>query len=227
MVTSKVSNNRTSTSTTQPWIITDVDNTILDTRTRVKLSLQEIGRGELYDKTKNSYGGFEQYLDEAELETFWSICLSDQYIATDEPEPYASEVLSHLVAGGLNLLYLTGRHQSDPNSMREGTKQWLHVHQFPIPDEESVRLKMKPKMDMNDWSFKQQTLREFVSNKDVIAGVGDLPQDAQVYQQFNIPPIIVTWLGLIDVSEIKETGTDIELAQDWREIHHLIDEIWR
>ena len=87
----------------------------------------------------------------------------DSLVEYDTVFPGALEFVEALQKEGINIVYLTGRHQ---HQMREGTIAQLKKWNFPVT-EENVHLKTNPAMD--DQLFKGAKFAEIMKKFDVIA----------------------------------------------------------
>lgn len=201
------------------YFVTDIDNTIADTRNRLRRSLEEIDRVKVYEETADQYGGFGDYLDTEEEEAFWSLFLSNRFLHLDRPAPGAAEFLQKISDEGVEIVYLTGRHDQEGDSMRPGTESWLEDHGFPSPDRSGVKLFMKPYRKMDDRKFKLAKLRdEFAEKSDPeeVIGIGDHPDDALVYNRVGIRPILLDWLGLFSNQELQNSVSGVKIIEDWQ-----------
>ncbi|MFP3953264.1 MAG: HAD family hydrolase [Candidatus Acetothermia bacterium] len=208
-------------------LITDVDNTIADTRKRMERSLSEIGRGGVFEGTREEFGGFHKFLSEDELDRLWRVFLSDKYVHLDRPEPDSARVLNGLVQRGIKLIYLTGRHDEGGDTMRPGTEEWLREHGFPVPGEGDVRLLMKPERRADDKVFKLRELRGLnrETNRDEarrIVGIGDMPDDASAYSQAGVEPILLDWLGLFSRDDLLNAADDVTVLNSWEEVESFV-----
>lgn len=203
------------------YFVTDIDNTIADTRNRLRRSLEEIDRVEVYEKTADRYGGFGDYLDTKEEEAFWSLFLSNRFLHLDRPAPGAAEFLQKIRDEGVEIVYLTGRHDEEGDSMRPGTESWLEGHGFPSPDRSGVELFMKPERKMGDREFKLAKLRNKFSEKsnpEEVIGIGDHPNDALVYNRVGIRPVLLDWFGLFSNQELQNSVSGVKIVEDWEEL---------
>lgn len=202
-------------------LITDIDNTIADPSERIKRSLSELGRGEVYEKTSESFGGFEEYLSPGEMEEFWGLFLSDRFLQLDKPAPGAADFLNEVRSNGVELFYMTGRHDESGDSMRNGTVDWLRSNGFPDPEEPGVELFMKPTRKEDDKEYKRSLLKERLSTKLTernVVGLGDHPDDAEAYEAGKVRPILLDWLGLFPREELLAAGSDVLVLESWAEI---------
>ncbi|MCF7876272.1 hypothetical protein K9M06_04370 [Candidatus Bipolaricaulota bacterium] len=199
--------------------VTDIDNTIADTRDRLRRSLEAIDRGKVYEETADRYGGFGDYLDAEEEEAFWSLFLSNRFLYLDRPAPGAAEFLRKIKNEAVEIVYLTGRHDEEGDSMRSGTESWLEGHGFPSPDRSGVKLLMKPRRKMEDRKFKLARLRDEFSGKSragEVIGIGDHPDDALVYNRAGIRPFLLDWLGLFSIQELQNSVSGVKIVEDWQ-----------
>lgn len=211
--------------------ITDIDNTIADPRKRMKRSLQEINREDVYEKAIGRFGGFREYLDDSELDELWQLFLSDKYLHLDVPEPTSARVLNRFRERGVHIVYLTGRHDGSGDSMRSGTEEWLREHEFPEPNRGAVRLIMKPSRKVDDGKFKLNALKNLLGkftdvNGRNLYGIGDMPDDARVYSKAGLKPILIDWLGLFPREELLLSAPDVRLVEDWTEVESTLNTIF-
>ncbi|MFW6190723.1 MAG: HAD family hydrolase [Candidatus Bipolaricaulota bacterium] len=200
-------------------LITDVDNTIADPSERMRRSLRETGREEVFEKTADRYGGFSDFLSTDEEKRLWEVFLSDRFLHLDEPVPGAAESLSRMVEDGLEVAYLTGRHDEEGDTMRPGTEAWLLEHGFPPPGERGVRLFMKPEREMDDKGFKLDFLeREFSPHSGRVVGVGDHPHDALAYSRAGIEPVMLDLKGLFSEEELKSVSESVVVVESWSKV---------
>ena len=207
-------------------LVTDIDNTIADTRPRLNLTLKEIGRGEVFEKSLGTYGGFKSYLSEKELEKFWSLFLSNNYLEADAPIEGSSEALTRIVLDNIPILYLTGRHHSKSMSMRQGTLDWLKENNFPLPTEDGVFLKMKPAFGMDDKSFKINFLKKETTSLKSGIGIGDLPDDVDVYARSGLMPILINAINNFKTEELRKKYQNVYIVNSWKQIEKKVQELF-
>lgn len=208
--------------------ITDIDNTIADTTGRLRRSLREIGREEVFAKTSDRFGGFSDYLDSREMKKFWGLFLSGEFLHLDEPAPGAAEFLHKVVDEGIDLIYLTGRHDQLEDTMRPGTESWLEENGFPVPDGSGTKLFMKPRRNMEDKGFKLAQLKEAFSSKLASfegVGVGDHPDDALIYNRAGVKPILLDWPGLFTKNELRNSASGVAVLEDWAEVEKEVSDM--
>ena len=199
-------------------LITDVDNTIADTSERMKQSLADLGRVEVFEKTSDEFGGFKEFLESKELETLWQLFLSDRYLHLDSPAPGAASFLRKLQTQGLDIFYLTGRHDEPGDSMRGGTVEWLTDHGFPDPENEGVELFMKPRRGADDRDYKNSLLEEKISFGIIpsnAVGIGDQPYDAEVYRKNGVKPVLINWMKLFPPKDLRRAAANVVVLEDW------------
>lgn len=210
------------------YFITDIDNTIADTTGRLRRSLREIGREEVFAKTSDRFGGFSDHLNPQELEEFWGLFLSDDFLHLDKPAPGAAEFLLKVVDEGIDLIYLTGRHDQPEDTMRPGTESWLEENGFPVPDGSETKLFMKPKRYMEDKKFKLDLLGNEFSDKlnsPKAVGVGDHPNDALIYNQAGVKPILLDWPGLFTKNELRDSASGVAIMENWAEVEEEVNDM--
>jgi hypothetical protein len=175
----------------------------------------------VYEKTRHSYGGFKDYLSEAEVDRFFQIFLSNEFLMEDTPMESASRVL-HEWTEQHPLIYLTGRHDVEGDSMREGTLQWLKTHHYPIPNQDQIQLRMKPERFAVDMEFKHQTLTMLQAQYGLCAGLGDLPQEGPLYGSLGLKPILVAVAGMFSKEELKASHPNVDVVSHWNEVPALL-----
>lgn len=201
---------------TRPTLICDVDNTILNTRPRVKACLAAIGRPEVFEQSPRTYGGFKEMLSSEEVKRFFRIFLSNEYLHLDEPLPDAAQTLHDWLRRG-RLVYLTGRHDAPGDSMREGTLRWMRAHGYPEPDGK-IQLLMKPSRLEQDERFKQQALGRLNPFPAGSIGVGDLPYEGTLYASMGLRPILVSAVGLFPDAQLQGSHPSVALAASWKQV---------
>ncbi len=202
-------------------LVCDVDNTICSTRPRVKRCLEAIGRPEVYGQTANSYGGFKEMLSAEEVDQFFQIFLSNQFLDVDTPLPDAAKVL-HQWANDHHLIYLTGRHDVQGDSMREGTETWLKTHDYPFPNQDQIQLWMKPSRYAVDLDYKNDALATLSDQYQLCAGLGDLPHEGPMYAAFGLKPIIMSTVGMFPEEELRATNPDVIVTAKWSEVTGIL-----
>lgn len=208
-------------------IITDVDNTILDTTERLRSSLRAIGHEEVFHKANGKYGGFKHFLTLEDLDKFWDYFLSPRFLDMDSPAPHAAEILTRYHCRGIDIVYLTGRHEQGPNSMRSDTLKWLERHNFPLPQSKTVKLLMKPTREQDDHKFKIQAINKLdLKSAKLTIGIGDLPHDVEVYRNQGIIPILITWSGYFSAEDLTKSTIESPgaiVTENWKQIETIIN----
>jgi len=202
-------------------LVCDVDNTICDTRPRVRRCLERIGRGEVYARSSNRYGGFKEHLAPDELQRFFRVFLSDEWLDADAPLPGAAETLRAWLETGRALVYLTGRHDAPGDSMRAGTLRWLTAHGFPLPNG-ATRLIMKRTRFDNDVDHKRAALEALPPELEARFGLGDLPQEGPLYGEMGIRPILLSAVGMFPAASLRRSHPEVIVAADWGEVAALL-----
>jgi len=208
---------------THPTLICDVDNTILNTRPRVRACLAAIGRPEVFERSPRTYGGFKETLSPEEIERFFRIFLSNEYLPLDEPLPDAAQTLHGWLKRG-QLIYLTGRHDAPGDSMRAGTLQWLKAHGYPEPNEK-IKLLMKPARDQEDRAFKRETLMRMKPFPPRSLGLGDLPYEGALYAAMGLKPILVSAVGLFTDEQLQGSHPFAVLAPSWKQVANCLQDL--
>ena len=205
----------------QRLIVTDIDSTISNARRRLEAVLRRLGRVELLDQGRRYRGWVQEQLEGAEREAFLRWFLSDLYLELDEPLPGAAATLRELNEQGIMVVYLTGRHDAPGDSMRAGTERWLREHNFPTPDGEQTRLVMKPRRGLDDQEFKTAALEEITSWGEVLAGIGDRPEDARAYAAHGILPLMLC-NEFHSPEELQRAADGVQVARDWGELRAIL-----
>jgi len=204
-------------------IVTDIDSTISNARRRLEAVLRRLGRVELLNQGQRYRGWVQEQLAGAEREAFLRWFLSDLYLELDEPLPGAAATLRELSERGIMVVYLTGRHDTPGDSMRAGTERWLREHGFPAPDPdgERARLVMKPQRGLDDQEFKTAALEEITGWGEVLAGIGDRPEDARAYAAHGIPPLRLC-NEFHSPEELKRAAEGVRVVRDWAELRAIL-----
>jgi len=202
-------------------LVCDIDNTLLNTRPRVRRCLEAIGRGEVFEQSPRTYGGFKEMLSRTEVERFFDLFLSDAYLDFDRPLPGAATTLHAWVEAGQRLVYLTGRHDTPGDSMRAGTEAWLADHGYPVSDS-TLELIMKPGRNQNDRSYKQAALSALGPFPPCSFGLGDLPHEGPMYAQAGLGPILVSQVGLFSLYELTQPCPEVRVAASWEDVSRYL-----
>jgi len=202
-------------------LVCDVDNTICNTRPRVKRCLEVMGRPEVFEQSPQTYGGFKEMLSPEEVNQFFQIFLSNQFLDVDIPLPNSAEVL-HQWANDHHLVYLTGRHDVQGDSMREGTEAWLKAHDYPLPGQDQIQLWMKPSRYEVDLDYKNNALDTLSKQYQLCAGLGDLPHEGPMYAAFGLKPIIMSTVGMFPEEELRATHADVTVTAEWAQVTDIL-----
>ncbi len=210
-------------------LVVDIDGTILIHDARYEASYfaasgrKPVGRKRVEHPADMTYPLFETReldLTMDQIRTYFDVFDSPEYLHMDEPMPGANRVLSEHREKGVEIVYLTGRHDEGEKSMRDGTMVWLESHEFPVPDGKGVKLIMKPSKGVSRANYKQLALRNMRRRKaDIIAGVGDLLEDALLYGRFSIQPIIISTL----CQSSKLFPLETMVVSNWEEIGQWLE----
>lgn len=111
-----------------------------------------------------------------------------EYCVHDHPMPGARRVVWAAYTAGLEVVYLTGRHEE----MREGSAQSIVRCGFPLGRPRS-RLVMKPDMETDDLSFKGEALREIATLGRPVLLVDNEPGNVNIFQE-SFPEALVVWV---------------------------------
>jgi len=203
-------------------LVCDIDNTLLNTRPRVRRCLEAIGRGEVFEQSPRTYGGFKDMLSAAEIRCFFQCFLSETYLDFDHPLPNAAATLHAWIEAGKRLIYLTGRHDAPGDSMRAGTETWLADHGYPVPDGHTLPLIMKSGRNQNDRSYKQASLSTLGPFPPCSFGLGDLPHEGLMYARVGLNPVLVSEVGLFTWQELTKSYPDVYVAENWKDVSEYV-----
>ncbi|MBI4215032.1 hypothetical protein HY546_03470 [archaeon] len=201
-------------------IITDIDLTIMDAAKRRRQSFLDVGISLKPEEHACVYNLNPFFSSSKQRDDFFSIFLSDRYLHMDEPYEGAAACMRWL-AEKFRIIYLTARHDAPGDSMRKGTLDSLERHGFPQPDGEHIFMIMRENHDKNHYSgageFKIKTMPAVLELGTPVAGLGDIPADAQIYQKFGIRPVIFKNPAFSE----KDYPQGSTICYDWREIRRL------
>jgi hypothetical protein len=112
------------------------------------------------------------------LKGFWrERFFTDAYVEKDEPYPGALSLVQLAVNAGLIPYYLTGR---DLPNMYKGTVESLRKHGFPM---EGAVLRMKPRWEDDDATFKQEVIGELEALGEVLVAFENEPYNANLFKR--------------------------------------------
>lgn len=114
------------------------------------------------------------------VKSFWKDrFFTSEWAKLDGPIPGAKEFLAALQDTGVQIAYLTGRHEP----MRDGSVECMRMCGFPIPDGKSVQLIMKPKLEEDDDAFKKRAYEQLRSLGRVVAAFDNEPIHVNGYKE--------------------------------------------
>lgn len=137
--------------------------------------------------------------------------------------PYAKETLDHLAGQGLAIIVVTAR----PNQLRDVTLSELKS--LGLDQLISDLVMMEPHRidsegDKEIIDFKAKCLHDLLINFDVVAFIGDRPEDLSAAQMHEIPFILMrTTLTSAEVLKLEQKG--IWLCNSWEEADSLLESI--
>nr|MDO8100789.1 hypothetical protein [Candidatus Njordarchaeota archaeon] len=203
--------------TEKRFLVTDLDNTLIDSRERFKRSISE-ATGCLSSTTPPVLD-VKKLLPE-QRNRFYEVFLSSKYMDLDIPVRGSVEVTSRLRSMGLGIVYLTGRHHSKEDSLKSETLKTLSRLGYPMPNTRNVLIFMKPKKMMPTARFKRNTLERLTRSLEVAVGVDDEPDDLRVMADFiplTIGLALSTHVSREIVSKIR-----VPIVKDWFEVESII-----
>ena len=114
-----------------------------------------------------------------EVKAFWrERFFTSRYCEIDAATPGAVDFLAALQETGVQIAYLTGRHEE----MREGTLACMKRHGMPLPDGKSVHLIMKPTIEEDDDAFKKRSSEPLRALGRVVAAFDNEPVHVNLYK---------------------------------------------
>lgn len=174
----------------------DLDSTLLDNRPRQARIVREWGavrgvpeaaacRAEHLDgwdlRVALANAGLARSSAEevhADLKVFWrERFFTSAYCPEDDAIAGAREFLAAVRSANAQVCYLTGRHVD----MGAGTVESFRRHGFPVPDERSVHLLLKPTLEMDDDAWKREAYARLGALGRVVACFDNEPIHANAY----------------------------------------------
>jgi phosphoglycolate phosphatase-like HAD superfamily hydrolase len=151
---------------------------------------------------------------------FYEIFLSGRYMDLDVPVIGSVEALNRLKSKGFGIVYLTGRHHSREESLRNETLKTFSRFGYPMPDRSTVMLCMKPNKMSPTHEFKRRVLERLARSMDLAVGVDDEANDLRVMVDI-VPLVIGVYLSSQARREIM-SELNIPLAKDWFEVESIM-----
>lgn len=190
-------------------IVVDVDNTVIDTAVRKRSILSQMFKGSQQEVTLEGVRKdfqLDAFLGQgktANRQAFMEILSSEQGIR-QHPAPAfegAAESLKSLENEGITLVYLTAR----PEALQESTIEELRAAKIPLRDENLLMLD-DPCLDTQQiptrlYEFKTKTLEGLLERFEVLALIGDRPDDFKAAQAINVP--FVLFDSSLSAAEVK------------------------
>ncbi|MEK7287105.1 MAG: hypothetical protein AAB091_00905 [Elusimicrobiota bacterium] len=113
-----------------------------------------------------------------ELKNFWfERFFKSEYLSEDRPIAGAPAFCRKVRKIGARIVYQTGRDET----MRQATIKSLEAHGFPLPDDASVHLIVKPRFSDPDLEFKTRSIREVGALGRVTAAFENEPAHINLY----------------------------------------------
>jgi hypothetical protein len=179
------------------FVAFDLDSTVFDNRPRQALIVREFGHEKNIEPLKKcmphhftsgwdlqaatiTMGLTPTQAAEAykELKGYWAArFFTSAYAVHDVEIVGAPRFVSKLVSTGVQVVYLTGRHEE----MRKGTVECLSRVGLPVPNEKSVQLFMKPTLREDDDAYKRTMHARMQSMGKMIAAFDNEPTHINDY----------------------------------------------
>jgi len=213
-------------------IVVDIDNTVIDTAIRkqsiliseLKKDQQEVDIQTIRtDYMLNSIIGAGKTVDR---QNFLSIISSENGIRK-HPAPVfdgTPEVLKKLSDEQIEIIYLTAR----PQILLEATLDELSNGGLPIT-KNNVRMLDDPCLDTQEipkllQNYKSSTLEDILERFDILALIGDRPEDFDAARVLNIPFILFkSTLSDNEINEMQGLGhVGFYVASSWHSIHGIV-----
>lgn len=200
------------------FLVSDLDNTIIDSRERFRRSIAEaLG----YSSSAGAFPTLDpKSLSRVQRDRFYSIFLSGKYMDTDIPVNGSVEVLSRLRSVGLGIAYLTGRHHSKDESMKDETLKTLSRFGFPMPNGGDVVLYMKPRKSSPTDEFKRAVLGHLSRKLYIAVGLDDEINDLRV--MVDLIPMVIGVALSSEVAQHISSKFKIPIARDWLEVESIL-----
>jgi hypothetical protein len=138
----------------------------------------------------------------------------------DIPVKGSVEVLTRLRSIGFGIVYLTGRHHSREESLKNETLSTFSRYGYPMPDRTSVMLYLKPNKTSPTHEYKRRVLERLTRSMDLAVGVDDEADDLRAMSGI-IPLVIGVYLSSQAGKEIL-SKVKVPLAKDWIEVESIM-----
>lgn len=193
-------------------IIIDLDGTVANNEKRLLRSIKDVIGHEISLIIK-SYDVIKEVSYNPRIRSkIYDIFLSPKYVLMDDPIPNSKEVINRIRKNmGLEIIYVTGR----PESMRRITIKWLKLHGYPISE-----LYMKKRKYEKEFNFKKRIFSELKMKFDIVAVIGDTPNDVAAAKANRIISIAIT----TNFSRNELDSADF-IVDDWLEIEDIIKKL--
>jgi hypothetical protein len=199
------------------FLVTDLDNTLVDSRARFNRSIAEaMGHSHTHvPQTVNVRG-----LGKEQRNKFYELFLSGRYMHLDVPVKGSVEVLARLRSMDVGIIYLTGRHHSRGDSLKDETLKMLSHYNYPMPDKTNVMLFLKPKRMFPTQEYKRRVLERITKSMNLVVGVDDEPDDLSVMAK-----LVSLTIGLALSSQVASevlAKVKVPIARDWFEVESIM-----
>ncbi|MBI2675091.1 MAG: hypothetical protein HYX24_01435 [Candidatus Aenigmarchaeota archaeon] len=204
-------------------LIYDIDGTIYEDWPERRLAIElALGR-KLNVKIGESLHDFVKVPESMTQEQFRQHLQhldSGKLMMSNTPKENAAEVIKKW-SGKYKTVYLTSRLAVSPDGYRTDHKL-LEIFErdgFPLPDGNGVTLFMRLDKAQSPTDFKREQIRStIIPHMSPLGGIGDRIQDARVYGEFGIYPIIFNKPRF----QGKKMPEKTILVRDWKEVDDAI-----
>lgn len=206
-------------------LASDVDDTISSSRERKYRIIRALSGGRYSREYCSSHSTMgREFGPDFPYSKFWEMFDSPDYLKYDEPVPGSAEA-SNILAVEYGISWLTNRHRGGENSMEQATLDWMREKGFPYPELVAsspsgllvprISLFMKEDREIPTEEFKMHVLEGLKEQHEIVAGIGDLPTDADAYLQAGIRAmaLIRRWRN-----SPEDYPAGCEIFDSWKEI---------
>lgn len=222
--------------TMKKTIIVDIDNTIVDQVPRKKKILNNLRITDIDEKVLREDFDLHSVLHGTNRSAFIKFLLGPELQECLTAISGSVEVLNRL-KNDYHILYLSSR----PKVQEEITIQLLKTLGFLEPDRDEIEIGLWPvEYDIGELSegeinsrsleWKRKFISEYASQKPVLAGISDTPEDVSIFAKIGIPPILFHSHGeenelrkkIEEITRNEFISKSIEFVSDWQQIPYIL-----
>lgn len=217
-------------------IIVDIDNTIVDQIPRKKKILETLGTTDISEKVLREDFNLHSVLRGINRAAFMNFLLGPKLQKFLTAISSSVETLNRL-KNDYHILYLSSR----PKDQEDVTIQLLERLGFPKPDGDEIEIDLwaaecdtgelnEDEINSRSLEWKRKFISKYASQKPVLAGISDTPEDVSIFASLGIPSILFHSHGeendlrkkIEEIIRNEFISKSVEFVSDWQQIPYIL-----